>query len=211
MIHITRHVKAIAIAVVAAAVAVRAVRADDARVVCKMADDDNSSTSDDSLDFNSDKFDPIKALYSSKIRLPSAYAPIYDNVCMFESRMKNPTRVKKKSQTGSDVVKAKEYSKQRFISNQERSGGCSTACLGCAARQDVEPSATQPGDHPRAHIGLYSPPLSFLTVFTRREDEGGAPPARTFSRGRRTHLRLPNDDDDYEDDEDEDDDRNSDE
>ncbi|KAF7387875.1 hypothetical protein HZH66_010642 [Vespula vulgaris] len=122
MIHITRHVKAIATTVAAAAaaaaVAVRAVRADDARVVCKMADDDNSSTSDDSLDFNSDKFDPIKALYSSKIRLPSAYAPIYDNVCMFESRMKNPTRAKKKSQTGSDVVKAKEYSKQRFISNQ---------------------------------------------------------------------------------------------
>lgn len=39
-----------------------------------------------------------------------------------------------------------------------RSGGCSTACLcastlGCAARQDVEPSATQPGDHPRVHTG----------------------------------------------------------
>ncbi|XP_035739876.1 U7 snRNA-associated Sm-like protein LSm11 [Vespa mandarinia] len=83
-----------------------------------MADDDNSSTSDDSLDFNSDKFDPIKALYSNKIRLPSACAPIYDNVCMFESRMKNPARVKKISQTGNDVVKAKEYSKQRFISSQ---------------------------------------------------------------------------------------------
>ncbi|XP_015182676.1 PREDICTED: U7 snRNA-associated Sm-like protein LSm11 [Polistes dominula] len=83
-----------------------------------MADDDSSSTSDESIDISSNKFDPIKAIYSTKLRLPSTSAPLYDNVCMFESRMKNLNRGKK-SQTGSDdVAKAKEYAKQRLISNQ---------------------------------------------------------------------------------------------
>ncbi|KAI4486499.1 hypothetical protein M0804_005869 [Polistes exclamans] len=83
-----------------------------------MADDDSSTTSDESIDITSDKFDPIKAIYSKKIRLPSTSAPLYDNVSMYESRMKNLNRVKK-SQTGSDdVAKAKEYTKQRLISNQ---------------------------------------------------------------------------------------------
>ncbi|KAK2586354.1 hypothetical protein KPH14_010645 [Odynerus spinipes] len=82
-----------------------------------MAEDESSSTSDESLDAKSEKFDPIKALYSTKLRLPSTSAPTYDNVCMFESRMKNPTRAKK-SQTASNVTKTKQYSKQRFFSNQ---------------------------------------------------------------------------------------------
>ncbi|XP_043488600.1 U7 snRNA-associated Sm-like protein LSm11 [Polistes fuscatus] len=83
-----------------------------------MADDDSSTTSDESIDISSDKFDPIKAIYSTKIRLPSTSAPLYDNVSMFESRMKNLNRVKK-PQTGSDdVAKAKEYTKQRLISIQ---------------------------------------------------------------------------------------------
>lgn len=32
------------------------------------------------------------------------------------------------------------------------------SALGCAARQDIEPSATQPGDHPRVQAALYSSP-----------------------------------------------------
>lgn len=50
-----------------------------------MADDESSTTSDESLDAKSEKFNPIKALYSSKMRLSSLKAPIYDNVSKFES------------------------------------------------------------------------------------------------------------------------------
>lgn len=48
--------------------------------------DESSETSDESLDATSDKFDPLKALYSSKsTRLPLSDAPVYDNVSRFES------------------------------------------------------------------------------------------------------------------------------
>lgn len=52
-----------------------------------MADDDKDSSeeSDESLDARSDKFDPLKALYSTKGRLLSYNAPIYDNVSKYES------------------------------------------------------------------------------------------------------------------------------
>lgn len=52
-----------------------------------MADDESSSTSDESLDVKSAKFDPMKALYSRKIDLSVTRAPIYDNVSKFEAVM----------------------------------------------------------------------------------------------------------------------------
>lgn len=52
-----------------------------------MADDESSTTSDESLDVKSEKFDPLKALYSSKTQLSSSRAPIYDNVSKFEAVM----------------------------------------------------------------------------------------------------------------------------
>lgn len=51
-----------------------------------MADED-SETSDESLDVKSEKFDPLKALYSPKLRLASS-VPIYDNISKFESILK---------------------------------------------------------------------------------------------------------------------------
>lgn len=60
-----------------------------------MADED-SETSDESLDAGSEKFDPLKALYSPKVRLTSS-APIYDNISKFESILKGidaPTKVR---------------------------------------------------------------------------------------------------------------------
>ena len=57
------------------------------RTVSNMADDESSSTSDESLDVKSVKFDPMKALYSRKIDLSSTRAPIYDNVSKFEAVM----------------------------------------------------------------------------------------------------------------------------
>lgn len=56
-----------------------------------MADDDDSGSgeSDESLDARSEKFDPLKVLYSPRSRLASSDAPIYDNVSKFESVLKN--------------------------------------------------------------------------------------------------------------------------
>ncbi|EZA49647.1 hypothetical protein X777_12192 [Ooceraea biroi] len=50
--------------------------------------DDSSETSDESLDATSEKFDPLKALYSSKVQLSSTNVPIYDNIAKFESVLK---------------------------------------------------------------------------------------------------------------------------
>lgn len=55
------------------------------RVILSMADE--SDTSDESLDAGSDKFDPLKALYSPKTRMVSS-APTYDNVSKFEAVLK---------------------------------------------------------------------------------------------------------------------------
>lgn len=48
---------------------------------------ESSDTSDESLDATSEKFDPLKALYSTKVKLSSS-APIYDNIAKFESILK---------------------------------------------------------------------------------------------------------------------------
>ncbi|XP_071557447.1 U7 snRNA-associated Sm-like protein LSm11 [Temnothorax nylanderi] len=77
-----------------------------------MADED-SETSDESLDAGSEKFDPLKALYSPKVRLASS-APIYDNVSKFESVLKNVN-----APTKSDKSAVPESSRRRFLSHQE--------------------------------------------------------------------------------------------
>ena len=50
--------------------------------------DDNNSSSDESLDLSSDKFDPLKALYSSKVSVPVPTAPRYDNLSKYETAQK---------------------------------------------------------------------------------------------------------------------------
>jgi hypothetical protein len=58
--------------------------------------DESSETSDESLDATSERFDPLKALYSSKVRLPSSEAPIYDNVAKFENVLKGVSNARTK-------------------------------------------------------------------------------------------------------------------
>ncbi|XP_011137719.1 U7 snRNA-associated Sm-like protein LSm11 isoform X4 [Harpegnathos saltator] len=77
---------------------------------------DSSEESDESLDARSDKFDPLKALYSTKGRLLSHKSPVYDNVSKFESTLKGyiaPT------QTDSTPAVAGSSSRQRFLPHQE--------------------------------------------------------------------------------------------
>ncbi|KAG6801983.1 U7 snRNA-associated Sm-like protein LSm11 [Apis mellifera caucasica] len=83
-----------------------------------MADDESSSTSDESLDVKSVKFDPLKALYSTKIKLSGTKAPIYDNVSKFEAVMSGLSKQSKKNDPTTDA-KQGECSRQRFLSHQE--------------------------------------------------------------------------------------------
>ncbi|XP_077255233.1 U6 snRNA-associated Sm-like protein LSm11 isoform X2 [Temnothorax americanus] len=76
--------------------------------------DEESETSDESLDAGSEKFDPLKALYSPKVRLASS-APIYDNVSKFESVLKNVNAPTKSD----DKSAVPESSRRRFLSHQE--------------------------------------------------------------------------------------------
>ncbi|KYN02351.1 PREDICTED: U7 snRNA-associated Sm-like protein LSm11 [Cyphomyrmex costatus] len=81
-----------------------------------MADqaDEDSETSDESLDVRSEKFDPLKALYSPKVRL-AARVPIYDNISKFESVLKGID-----VSTKSDKSAVPESSRERrFLSHQE--------------------------------------------------------------------------------------------
>ncbi|XP_032666200.1 U7 snRNA-associated Sm-like protein LSm11 [Odontomachus brunneus] len=82
-----------------------------------MADDkDSSEESDESLDARSDKFDPLKALYSSKGRLSSHNVPIYDNISKFESVLKGSAAL---IRTESKSAVAGPSSRQRFLPHQE--------------------------------------------------------------------------------------------
>ncbi|XP_029166882.1 U7 snRNA-associated Sm-like protein LSm11 [Nylanderia fulva] len=75
--------------------------------------EDESDTSDESLDAGSDKFDPLKALYSSKMRLVSS-APTYDNISKFEAVLKGIDVTRKSSKS---IVPGP--SRQRFLPHQE--------------------------------------------------------------------------------------------
>ncbi|KYN17796.1 PREDICTED: U7 snRNA-associated Sm-like protein LSm11 [Trachymyrmex cornetzi] len=75
--------------------------------------DEGSDTSDDSLDVRSEKFDPLKALYSPKVRLASS-VPMYDNISKFESVLKGIN-----VSTKSDKSTVPESTRERFLSNQE--------------------------------------------------------------------------------------------
>ncbi|XP_017886020.1 U7 snRNA-associated Sm-like protein LSm11 [Ceratina calcarata] len=84
-----------------------------------MADEDesSSSTSEESLDVNSDRFNPMKALYSKKMQLSRTKAPIYDNIAKFESVLHGlSAKTKVRSQTSD--VKQPECSR-RFLPHQE--------------------------------------------------------------------------------------------
>lgn len=48
----------------------------------------DTSTDDEELDIRSDKFNPLKALYSDKFKVPFEGAQALDNVGMFMSRLK---------------------------------------------------------------------------------------------------------------------------
>ncbi|CAF4838222.1 unnamed protein product [Pieris macdunnoughi] len=47
----------------------------------------SGSSSDSEISACSSKFDPVKALYSDKLKLPVAGAPLYENIQQFEAAL----------------------------------------------------------------------------------------------------------------------------
>ncbi|XP_015605801.1 U7 snRNA-associated Sm-like protein LSm11 isoform X2 [Cephus cinctus] len=81
--------------------------------------DGTDSSSDESLNARSENFDPLKALYSSKTRIPSATAPIYDNLNKYESVAKGISFPGKKGGNNNTKAEVEEYAKRRFLPHQE--------------------------------------------------------------------------------------------
>ncbi|XP_076232417.1 U6 snRNA-associated Sm-like protein LSm11 [Calliopsis andreniformis] len=82
-----------------------------------MADDESSTTSEDSLDAKSEKFNPMKALYSSKMQLSLVKAPIYDNISKFEAVMSGLSGQSKNVNKPSS--KKEGECSRRFLPHQE--------------------------------------------------------------------------------------------
>lgn len=83
----------------------------------KMADPEDSS-SGDSTDVYSEKFDPLKALYSDKARIPVPEAPVFDNISKFESAVLKGVVIK--TNDGEKSKKEGESSStRRFLPHQE--------------------------------------------------------------------------------------------
>lgn len=67
-------------------------------------DDTKSAVYDSALDFYSDKFDPLKALYTPDLKPPVVDARLYDNLSLYESARK---------QTSADADGGKTKSQQK--------------------------------------------------------------------------------------------------
>ncbi|GBP85673.1 hypothetical protein EVAR_99795_1 [Eumeta japonica] len=93
---------------------------------------DNSDTSESEVSVCSSTFDPLKALYSSKTKVPVENAPMYENIKQFESAMSgfdvssvgSKELVKKREQEREAKLKAQkeveEKNRQRFSHLQGR-------------------------------------------------------------------------------------------
>ncbi|XP_043274659.1 U7 snRNA-associated Sm-like protein LSm11 [Venturia canescens] len=88
-------------------------------VVCsmKMADEGNSS-SDESLDLSSKKFDPVKALYSQKLVIPMPSAPVYDNLSKYESVLTGSAAGPSKAKEKSSEADKGDAPKRKFLPHQ---------------------------------------------------------------------------------------------
>ncbi|KAK0179743.1 hypothetical protein PV327_005465 [Microctonus hyperodae] len=85
-----------------------------------MADTENSS-SDESLDVTSEKFNPIKALYSSCSIIPVPSAQTYDNITRYEAAIKGV--IIKHHNESKDVSNKEKSSKQHILPHQGKSHG----------------------------------------------------------------------------------------
>lgn len=71
----------------------------------------DSSTSESEVSACSSSFNPIKALYSTKAKVPVESAPLYENISQFESALKKSNEVIPVGQ--SELVKKREEAKEK--------------------------------------------------------------------------------------------------
>ncbi|KAJ8667491.1 hypothetical protein QAD02_009154 [Eretmocerus hayati] len=81
-----------------------------------MSGKDDDSSSGDSTDIYSEKFDPLKALYSDQVCVPVPDAPVFDNLSKFESVVLKGVEVK--PSTGKKSQKKEEGSGRKFLPHQ---------------------------------------------------------------------------------------------
>ncbi|KDR22881.1 hypothetical protein L798_14734 [Zootermopsis nevadensis] len=81
---------------------------------------DKSEEEEESLDFTSPKFDPLKALYSKNVRLPIPNAPVLDNIHKYRSSL-NPREKKRSEKVDKDNEpgpSSEEQPERRFLPHQ---------------------------------------------------------------------------------------------
>ncbi|KAG8034597.1 hypothetical protein G9C98_007673 [Cotesia typhae] len=116
-------------------------------VVFKM--ENAGSSPDETLDPTSQLFDPLKALYSDKTKIPVKKAPIYDNITKFESVLKGiaPTEIGqgRKKENRTSIAADDPQVESRWV---QRPAGQRT-------REASERTSKQPSDRTSPHISIY--------------------------------------------------------
>ncbi|XP_077286674.1 U6 snRNA-associated Sm-like protein LSm11 [Arctopsyche grandis] len=81
---------------------------------------ESGEETDDSLNFRSDKFDPLKVLYSKNVQVPNPKAPIYDNLAIYASKQKPRERKQAVGKTGAVPTGPKLTEEQVAAKNKSR-------------------------------------------------------------------------------------------
>ncbi|KAI5637356.1 hypothetical protein NE865_09925 [Phthorimaea operculella] len=77
----------------------------------------DSSTSDSEVSACSSRYNPMKALYSKKAKIPVQNAPMYENLSQYEGAQKNKDLI---PVGHSNLVKKREEEKKRKKAEEER-------------------------------------------------------------------------------------------
>uniref|UniRef100_A0A1B6CYT2 Sm domain-containing protein n=1 Tax=Clastoptera arizonana TaxID=38151 RepID=A0A1B6CYT2_9HEMI len=85
----------------------------------KTKDSSDSDDSDESLNLSSQFFNPLRALYSPKVKLPDSKAPIQDNLTKFNLSEDGTLTIKGKAIKKTPVASEPSTSFQRFQPHQE--------------------------------------------------------------------------------------------
>lgn len=88
----------------------------------------NGSEDEESVDVCSEKFDPLKALYSKKVRLPNPNAPTLDNLAVYSAKQKQPAPRPAPPPKKPDVEQLAAKNRSRFLPHQRKSPTSDRRC-----------------------------------------------------------------------------------
>lgn len=80
----------------------------------------DSSTSESEVSACSSNFNPLKALYSKKTKVPVTNAPLYENISHFESAQKSTSEGKVIPVGKRDLIKKREEEKEKKKREEEK-------------------------------------------------------------------------------------------